>query len=191
MRPAECASRLPGAGRPVRPADQSRSLHFAVSHWRSRRKTSTCARRAVVSAIGSWPSGMSITTPVHRRVPIGRHPPWKAQRTTERRLESTAPLRVPVRAAALAQPFGGILLCTATREIACVAPAGRHALDSRSPPAGSRSLPYATAPRKRATARATRSLAGDHRLRAARITPVRDGWPSTRIAETDVPLARL
>ena len=165
MRPAECASLLPGAGRPVRPADQARSPHFAVSHWRSRRKASTRARCAVVSATGSWPSGMSITTPVHRRVPIGRHPPWKAQRTTERRLESTAPLRVSVRAAALAQPFGGILLCTATREIACVPPAGRHALDSRSPPAGSRSLPCATPPRKhasvqRATARATRSPAG-------------------------------
>lgn len=121
---------------------------------------------------------MSITTPVHRRVPIGRHPPWKARRTTERRLESTAPLRVPVRAAALAQPFGGILLCTATRETACVPPARPHAPGSRLPPAGSRSLPYATPRRKhvsvqRAIARTTRGLKGDHCLRIARITSAR------------------
>lgn len=196
MRPAECASRLPGAGRPVRPADQARSPHFAVSHWRSRRKASTRARCAVVSATGSWPSGMSITTPVHRRVLIGRHPPWKAQRATERRLESTAPLRVSVRAAALAQPFGGILLFALTREVARVLPAGPHAMNSPSRPAGSRSPPCATTLSthdsvRRLAGSPSRGLMRDHNRRAARITPARGAWSSTPASTTVDPFARL
>ena len=155
--PRRWPSRSTGRSAPI---STFRSQSLEVETKDERARTACCSLRHrfvdfrhVYNDSGA-PSGSDRTTP-----------PWKARRTTERRLESTAPLRVSVRAAALAQPFGGILLCTATREIACVPPAGRHALDSRSPPAGSRSLPCATPPRKhasvqRATARATRSPAG-------------------------------
>lgn len=156
--PRRWPSRSTGRSAPI---STFRSQSLEVETKDERARTACCSLRHrfvdfrhVYNDSGA-PSGSDRTTP-----------PWKARRTTERRLESTAPLRVPVRAAALAQPFGGILPCAATREIACVPPAGRHALDSRTPPAGSRSLPYATPPGKHtsvrgATARANRSRVGE------------------------------
>lgn len=170
--------------RPDPSAAIDRSRHFTFINCSSKRKTSTPGRRAVVSAIGSWPLGMPITTPVHGRDPLGRHPPWRAQRTTERRIESTAPLRVPVRAAAMAQPYDGILLLfTVTREVALVLPAGAQTQNSRSSSAGSRVFSSATtssahAALQHATDFPSRGLLSDHSRRAARIASVRDVWPS-------------